>query len=141
MEQDVGPQLEGVGELVGRDAPALGKVALHLRIVGAVEFEQGRVVRRYRMEEGERDVGVAVIARRLGIDGEFEHAATLGRGALGGRARRQNGEGEGCGDEAESALRTRQARARAMTKRHGLPPQSVWVDRWSLCVLAAASGQ
>jgi hypothetical protein len=142
MEQDVRAQPEGVGELVGRDAPALGEVAFHLRIVCPVEFEQRRVVRRYRMEESEGDVGVAVIARRLGIDGEFKHAATLGRGALRGRLRRQNGECEACGSQSQSALHTRQARARAMTKRHGLSPQSVgWIDvRYAFSPRRAVSG-
>src|SRR6185312_9397376 len=129
MKQHVRTELEGIGELVGRNTPALGEVAFHLRIVGAVEFEQGRVVGRYRMEKSEGDVGVAVIARRLGIDGEFEHAATLWRRALRGRLRRQSGKGEACGSQSKSALRMRQARARAMTKRHGLSPQSVrWID-------------
>ena len=79
VELDVAPELERVGEAVGRDGPRLGEIADDLRIVRGVELEQRRVVRAHRMEEGERRLRVAVVVRRLGADREHERAARLGR--------------------------------------------------------------
>ena len=79
MELDVAPELEGVGEAVGRDRPGLGEVAHDLRIVRGIELEQRRVVRPHRMEERERGLRVAVVVGRLGADREDERAAGLGR--------------------------------------------------------------
>lgn len=75
MEQHVLPQLERVGESVGRDAPAFGEVAHHLRIIGRVEFEQGGIVGDDRMNKDKREVGVTVVIGRLGIDSECQYAA------------------------------------------------------------------
>ena len=41
VKENIGPQLEGVGEPIRRHAPRLGQVADDLRIIGRVEFEQG----------------------------------------------------------------------------------------------------
>ena len=76
MEQHVLTQLERVGEPVGRDVPAFGEVARHLRIIGCVEFEQGGVVGDDRMNQDKREIGVAVIIGRLGINGKCQYAAT-----------------------------------------------------------------
>ena len=79
MKLDVAPELEGVGEAVGRDRPGLGEVAHDLGIVRGIELEQRRVVRPHRMEERERGLRVAVVVGRFGADREDERAAGLGR--------------------------------------------------------------
>ena len=78
VELDARLEPEGVGEAVGRYLPGFGQVALHLRIVRLVEFQERVVVRPHRVDEGERGGAVAIIVRRLGADGELEHSAALG---------------------------------------------------------------
>src|SRR5215467_9528041 len=75
MEQHVLSQLERIGESVRRDVPTFREVAHHLWIVARVEFEEGGIVRDDRMNEDKREIGVAVIIRRLGIDGKRQYAA------------------------------------------------------------------
>ena len=72
-------QLEGVGEAVGRDGPALGEIADDLRVLGGVELDEQRVERGDRMQQAEGLRAVAIVVRGLGGDGEVEDAAALGR--------------------------------------------------------------
>src|SRR5215467_1126403 len=76
MEQDVLSQFEGICALVGRHAPGFGEIAHHLRIVGGVEFEQGGVVRDYRVDKDKGEVGVTIVVWRFGIDREIKSPAT-----------------------------------------------------------------
>jgi hypothetical protein len=80
VKEHIGPQLEGVGEAVSRDAPGFRKVADDLRIISRVELEQRRVMRRNRMQKPEGDVAVTIVIARLRNDGEFEGAASFGNG-------------------------------------------------------------
>jgi hypothetical protein len=50
MKQDVRVQFERVGLAVGRHRPGLRQIADDLRVVGRIEFEQGRIMRRHRMQ-------------------------------------------------------------------------------------------
>ena len=56
---------------------SVSEIADDLRVIGGVEFQQRGIMRRDRMQKGERDVGVAIVVRGLGIDGEYESAAVL----------------------------------------------------------------
>src|ERR1700719_2246355 len=82
MEQHVGTQLEGIGELVRRYGPRFCEVSLNLRVIGRVEFQKRRIVRRDWVQNGEGHVGMTVVVRRLRVHGEFESTAAL-RGSVG----------------------------------------------------------
>ena|SRR5438105_9229627 len=75
MKEDIGPQPESVGQPIWRYAPRLGQIADDLRIVGRVEFEQGRVMRCDGMQESKGYIAVAVVISGLDGDREFESAA------------------------------------------------------------------
>src|SRR5215469_11719315 len=77
VEENIRPQLEGVGETVGRDTPRFRQVSDDLRVIGRVEFEEGRVMRCDRVEEGEGNVAVAVVIAGLDENGELKGAAAL----------------------------------------------------------------
>ena len=79
MEDHARADLEGVGEAVGRHAPALGDVGLELGIIVGIDLEQQRVVRRQHVHGGIGRDRVAVGARRLGRDGKSERAPALRR--------------------------------------------------------------
>ena len=104
VKQHVGAQLEGVSTPVRRDGPGFGKIAHHLRIVGSVEFEKCGVVRRHDVNQNEREIGVAVVVGRLGVDGKRQDAAAL---------RRRRGAGEaGEGKENRAASDSQPAKRR-----------------------------
>ena len=77
MEQDIGAQLEGIGQPIGRNGPRLGQIADDFRIIRRVEFEQGGIMRRDRVEKSERGVAVAVVIVGLDGDRELERAAAF----------------------------------------------------------------
>ena len=89
MEQHVWAQFEGVGLPVGRHAPGLRQVAQDLRVIGRVELQQGRIVRRHGMQEREGGVAVAVVIAGLDRHRKFESAAAFG-------ARLRTGNGTAC---------------------------------------------
>ena len=132
MKQHVRAQLEGVGAPVRRRAPGLGEVADHLWIVGGVEFEKRRVVRRHDVHEDEREIGVAVVVRRLGIDRKRQDPAAV-------RCRRRGGAGEAwkgkqnraAGDDQPAAhrtpaCRTVDRRARGLVLHCNLQRKRLW---------------
>ncbi len=58
-----------------------------------------KVMRRDRVQNRKRDVGMAVLVARLVEDGEFEHAAVLGAGLGGGASDAGKEPGKGNGDQ------------------------------------------
>lgn len=79
MEQHVGPQLERVGEPVGRHVPGFCQVPDNLRVILRIEFEERRIMRRDRVQERKGCVGVAIVIAGLDENGKFERAAAPGR--------------------------------------------------------------
>ena len=86
MKEDIGSQFEGISEPVGRHIPRFRQVADDLRVIRRVEFEERRVMRRDRVQEGERYVAMAIVIAGLDEHGEFEGAAALRRRFGGSRA-------------------------------------------------------
>ena len=84
MKQHVRPQLERISAAIGRHIPRFGQIADHLRVVGRVELEQGRVMRRDRVQDGKGNICVAIVVVRLDEDRKFERATALGAGFGGG---------------------------------------------------------
>lgn len=91
VELDVLLQLERVGQLILRHLEARRRVRDHLRIVGGVELQERRVVRREPVDRGEARVGVAVVVGRLAEMANFERAALLRRLRQGRRGERDHG--------------------------------------------------
>ena len=93
MEQHVRAQFEGERLPVGRDRPGLSQVADDLRVIGGVELQQGRIVRRHRMQEREGGVAMTVVIAGLHRHREFERAAAFRRVLGAGRWRQQQKRG------------------------------------------------
>ncbi len=79
VKEDIRAQLEGVSLPIGRHAPGLRQIANDLRIIGGIELQQGRIVRRHRMQKREGGVAVAIIIAGLDGNREFERAAAFRR--------------------------------------------------------------
>ena len=78
MEEDVGPQPEGIDEAIRRYVPGFGQITDDLRVIGRIELEQGRVMRCDRVQKRKRYIGMAVIISGLDEDGKFERSAAFG---------------------------------------------------------------
>ena len=92
MELDPTPDLERVGQAVGRRRPALRQIRHDLWIVLAVELHEQRIVWRDRVNERERVASMTVVVRRLGDDTKVQDTTALGRLRVGGtNAKSQRG--------------------------------------------------
>src|SRR3989441_11628730 len=80
VELHAAPQREGVRAPVLGDRPGFGQVADHLgaALVGRVRSQQGVVVRRRRVDEGERLLSMRVVGGWLSRYDEDELAAVAG---------------------------------------------------------------
>ncbi len=80
VKQNVRAQFEGVGLAIGRHIPGLCQIADDLRVVGRIEFEQRRIMRRYRVQKREGGVAVAIVIAGLDRRREFQRAAAFWNG-------------------------------------------------------------
>ena len=94
VEQHVRSQFEGIDLPVGRDLPRLRQIADHLRITGRIEFEKRRIMWRYRMQERERGIAVAIVVPGLDRRGKLQHAAARRHALSAGRLDGENGRSE-----------------------------------------------
>ena len=91
-------QLERVGQAIGRNIPALGQIAHHLRVVFRIELQQQAVVRRGWVDIAKVVSRCAVERRWLGAHHERQLAATsrlCGRFRVGGWAPEADGDSAG----------------------------------------------
>jgi hypothetical protein len=146
VEEHVGPQPEAVGKPIGRHGPAFRQIACHLRVVGTVEFEQGRIVRCDRVHKRKRDVGIAIVVAGLGVDREIEDTPAPGLRLRGCGSQRDRGERQYSTRKPES--RPQELRGPLTAKKialgQGAPPKVACVaETWrrlSLCARPASAG-
>src|SRR5262249_28483937 len=77
VEQYIGAQLERIGLPVGRDFPRLRQIADHLWVIGRVELEERRIMRRYRMQKREGRVAMTIVVTGFDRRGKFQDAAAF----------------------------------------------------------------